>query len=64
MGRLINRLSFDMKQVDETLVTTLFAMCGTLCGMITTNLFILYVMPRAVGLMSIPIYAFTPLGEL
>jgi len=59
VGRLINRLSFDMKQVDETFVTTLFGMFQMLAQMVTTNLFILWVMPRSVAFLSFPIYAIT-----
>eukprot|EP00435_Cladocopium_sp_Y103_P060631 s313_g22.t1 len=59
VGRLINRLSFDMKQVDETFVNTIFGMGSMLATMLTTNLFILWVMPRSVAFLSFPIYAIT-----
>lgn len=59
VGRLINRMSFDMKQVDETFVQTIFGMCSMLATMLTTNLFILWVMPRSVAFLSVPIYAMT-----
>ncbi|CAK9013622.1 unnamed protein product [Durusdinium trenchii] len=59
VGRLINRLSFDMKQVDETFVTTLFGLLQLFIGMVTTNLFVLSVMPRFVSVCSFPIYALT-----
>eukprot|EP00438_Fugacium_kawagutii_P029931 Skav232677 [mRNA] locus=scaffold698:342006:352587:+ [translate_table: standard] len=44
---------------DLVQVITIFAMISMLAGFVTTNLFILWVMPRSVAFMSIPIYAVT-----
>ncbi|CAJ1399618.1 unnamed protein product [Effrenium voratum] len=57
VGRLINRLSYDMKQVDETFVMALFAMSSMVTSLLVTQGFVLSVMPRSVALLSTPVYA-------
>ncbi|CAE7384499.1 ABCC11 [Symbiodinium natans] len=59
VGRLINRLSYDMKQVDETLVATGLTMAQFFAGFMTTQTFILSVMPRRVTIAALPVYAAT-----
>ena len=59
VGRLINRLSYDMKQVDETFVGTIMVIAQFLAGFITTQMFIFTVMPRNVCVMALPFYAAT-----
>jgi len=59
VGRLINRLSYDMKQVDETLVGTGLGIAQFLMGFMTTQTFVLSVMPGRVCLCALPVYAAT-----
>jgi len=59
IGRLINRLSFDMRQVDDAVTAVLFYMLTFLCGFFVTQSFILHVMPTKIALCAVPLYICT-----
>jgi len=59
VGRLINRLSYDLKQVDEQLVMCMLTLVQFFTGLMTTQTFILTVMPRKIALCALPVYMAT-----
>jgi ABC-type multidrug transport system fused ATPase/permease subunit len=56
LGRLVNRLSYDMKQVDEGLITAGSHLLLFLVGMFVTQTFILTVVPLTTALLATPFY--------
>eukprot|EP00933_Yihiella_yeosuensis_P019016 TRINITY_DN1546_c0_g1_i2.p1 TRINITY_DN1546_c0_g1~~TRINITY_DN1546_c0_g1_i2.p1 ORF type:complete len:1631 (+),score=308.62 TRINITY_DN1546_c0_g1_i2:121-5013(+) len=56
IGRLINRLSFDIRQVDDGVTMSLFAMLLFIVGFIVTQSFILRVVPTKIAVCSIPFF--------
>ncbi|CAE8649437.1 unnamed protein product, partial [Polarella glacialis] len=56
IGRLINRLSLDMRQVDDAVTMVIFAMLAFAVGFVVTNSFILRAVPTKIAICSIPFF--------
>lgn len=57
VGRLINRLSFDMRKVDDAILGTITLLLSFVIGFVVTESFILRVVPMKIALISIPVFA-------
>jgi len=57
VGRLINRLSFDMRRVDDAILGSLTTLLGFVIGFVVTESYILQVVPLKIALASLPVFA-------